>query len=103
MYLRDWGFRPHTAVDVGAFTGDWTTLVKGIYPSCVILMIEPQMQLRSVLDDLCARYDGVRCESALLGADDDVLLPFVHMGTGSSVFEEQALYRAPRCPCTRAH
>ncbi|MHA2219861.1 MAG: hypothetical protein ACXACY_28525, partial [Candidatus Hodarchaeales archaeon] len=41
-YLREWGFYPVTIVDVGAYHGDWTKIVKQMFPSAKVFMIEAQ-------------------------------------------------------------
>ncbi len=84
------GFRPRTVVDVGAFRGDWTVLVKQVFPDAEVLMVEPQARLRSRLEDLCRRYDGIHYRSALLGAAEGTEVVFSEMATGSSVFEERS-------------
>lgn len=89
-YLKEWGFRPQTIVDVGAFHGDWTRFIKELYPDAAVLMIEPQDRWRLQLQDVCSYYKDVSMQSALLGADDGADVEFVEMATGSSVFEEQS-------------
>lgn len=88
--VRDWGFRPQTIVDVGAFRGDWTRLAKEVFPAAHVLMIEPQDALLPFLDDVSSYYPHVSHASVLLGADDGTAVEFVETasGTGSSVLEE---------------
>jgi FkbM family methyltransferase len=87
-YLRDWGFQPRTAVDVGAFCGDWTRLAKDVFPSCQIVMVEPQERRWLNLRDVCSECQDVSCEAVLLGASDGARVEFNEMSTGSSVFAE---------------
>jgi FkbM family methyltransferase len=41
IHLKKQGFEPKFILDVGACVGDWTTMVKSIYPQSEILMFEP--------------------------------------------------------------
>jgi len=91
--LRRWGFKPMTAVDVGAYTGEWTTMFKSIFSDAEVLMIEPQLQKQSTLEKVCSQFDGtVHVNNSLLGAGDDREVDFIEMETGSSVFEENSPY-----------
>ncbi len=88
-YLQTWGFRPKRVVDVGAYHGEWTHLVKSIYPATSVVMVEPQESKRAMLQQVCADLaPNVKLETALLGATENETVTFVEMETGSSVFEE---------------
>jgi len=87
-YLRKWGFRPRYVVDVGAYHGEWTLMMKEIFPESSVLMIEAQESKRARLETVCAQTPGVQVETALLGAAEGEAVTFVEMETGSSVFEE---------------
>jgi FkbM family methyltransferase len=91
--LRDRGFQPGFAVDVGAYLGEWTTLFKRVFPRANVLMIEAQEQKRELLQSVCDRYGpSVELRLALLGASSGREVRFVEMETGSSVYEEQSPY-----------
>lgn len=62
------GFRPRRIIDAGAFQGDWARLAHDIFPSATVLLIEPQPQLSSRLEQLCAKFTGWRFRPVLLGA-----------------------------------
>lgn len=92
-YLREWGFRPQHVVDVGAYHGEWTRMVKAIYPEANVLMVEPQESKRNTLEQVRADFaPDVRLETTLLGATENETVEFVEMETGSSVFEELSDY-----------
>jgi FkbM family methyltransferase len=90
-YLRDWGFSPRTVVDVGAYQGEWTRLVKEIFPAARVLMVEPQTGKQAALRQVCDAYPGeVVLSSELLGPEDGRTVEFAEMETGSSVYEERS-------------
>lgn len=89
-YLKEWGFRPGLVIDVGAFRGEWTRMVKGIFPDTSVLMVEAQRSTEQSLRDVCGYYDGVDYSIALLGPQDGLTVSFTEMLTGSSVFEEKS-------------
>jgi FkbM family methyltransferase len=87
--LRGLGFRPATAVDIGAYHGEWAIAFNEIFPSASVLMIEGQESKRARLETLSMRHPRkLDFEIALLGAADDMKVTFCEMETGSSVFEE---------------
>jgi hypothetical protein len=90
-YLKAWGFRPRTVVDVGAYEGEWTRMVKGLFPEARVLMVEPQEQKQEGLRRLAeAHAPDLHLAPALLGPRDGEVVEFVEMESGSSVFEEQS-------------
>lgn len=98
-YLRERGYRPRRIVDVGAYHGEWTRLVKEIFPQASVLMVEAQEPKRARLERVCAELGPeVTVAHALLGARDGEAVEFVMMETGSSVLEEQSAY-----PRTKTH
>jgi FkbM family methyltransferase len=80
---------PKTVIDVGAFEGDWSRMARKTWPDSRILMVEPnlakQAHLTVVAGDLNA---SVFCE--LLGAEDNVVVPYNVMESGSSVLSERS-------------
>ncbi len=92
-YLKNWGFNPSVAVDIGASGGEWTRAFKGIFPSAKVLMVEAQEKMALRLQEVCKDYSGeVFYEVALLGATDDAQVVFAEAGFGSSIFEENSTY-----------
>ncbi|MGD9703376.1 MAG: FkbM family methyltransferase [Acidimicrobiia bacterium] len=87
--LRDWGYRPAFAVDVGAFIGEWTDLFRRVFPTCRVLMVEPQAEKQTALRAVCSRApDAIRAVQALVGPTDGTEVEFFEMETGSSVLPE---------------
>lgn len=92
-YLRDWGYCPKTIIDVGAYHGEWTQMVKKVFPTAKVLMVEPQENKKEILEFVCKSYKNeVFLETALLGASEGKEVHFIEMETGSSVFEENNTY-----------
>lgn len=88
-YLKDWGFHPRYVVDVGAYHGEWTGMLKGIFPEAQVLMVEPQQSKRARLEQVRDRFTpDVLLKTVLLGATEGEAVPFVEMESGSSVYEE---------------
>lgn len=88
-YLKEWGYNPKFAVDVGAYCGEWTRMFKEVFPDTTILMIEPQVSKEKSLRNLSQIYkQNVFLETELLGASAGKEVQFTEMETGSSVFEE---------------
>ena len=91
--LKERGFRPRLAIDVGAYHGEWALLFKEIYPESQVLMIEAQEDKRTVLQSVTERVgSSIDFRIALLGATAGQSVRFVEMETGSSVYEEQSPY-----------
>jgi FkbM family methyltransferase len=82
------GFRPGVAIDVGAYSGEWTRSFKKIFPDARVLMIEPQEQLQSQLDQTVAQLQGVSCRQVLLGASEQDQVNFYQRETASSILPE---------------
>jgi FkbM family methyltransferase len=91
LALKRRGWSPATIIDVGAYTGDWTRMVRSIFPDAAVLMIEAQESKAETLRSVSAESEGkVELEITLLGATDGEEVRFVEMETGSSVFEEHS-------------
>lgn len=95
--LRARGFVPRRVVDGGACVGDWTRLVRSVFPDAEVLMIEPQQRHLATLKRFCERHaPKVEVAGALVGPDDRDGVPFVvlddaaGLGTGSSVLAENS-------------
>jgi FkbM family methyltransferase len=50
--IRARGFNPRGIIDVGANRGDWTRLVRSVFPTAPVLLIEPQDEMESPLREL---------------------------------------------------
>jgi FkbM family methyltransferase len=75
-------------MDVGAFVGDWARICLDIFPSSRIACIEPQDAPQQQLQRLAAANPRVHVLQTLLGRTviDDV--PFLEIGSGSSVLAQ---------------
>jgi len=87
--LKERGFRPKLAIDVGACAGDWTRQFKQVFPDCRVLMIEARSEMVDELAEVPKEFPGVGFRIACLGASNQ-FVDFAEMGTGSSVFHEQS-------------
>jgi FkbM family methyltransferase len=91
--LRERGFFPSFAVDVGAYEGEWAALFRSFFPECKVLMVEPQRQKQALLKRLVDQSNGaLRVSESLLGSEDGVEIDFFEMETGSSVMTELSPY-----------
>ncbi len=89
--LKERGFRPRLAIDIGAYHGEWTALFKAYFPESQVLMIEAQEDKRAKLQSVAERFgSSVELRIALLGAVGGQSVRFAEMETGSSVYEEQS-------------
>jgi FkbM family methyltransferase len=94
LSLRDKGVDLRAVIDGGACVGDWTRLLKKVYPGAQVLMVEPQARHRPTLDAVCKGFGGsVSAAHVLLGPAAQKDVPFNVLddgagGTGSSVLAE---------------
>lgn len=66
-------FSPELVLDVGANQGLWTTMAKDIWPDANFLLIEPQVEMKKHLDDLCSSSENVAWIEAGAGAEQGKL------------------------------
>lgn len=88
------GYRPASVIDVGAFEGHWTRLVRGVFPGVPVLMVEAQAGKLPALGTTAAQLRDVEVCHAALSATAGQTLTFYEMETGSSLMPEQS--NAPR-------
>jgi len=88
--IKRLGFNPATAIDVGAYVGDWTRSFKQVFPNSRVLMIEPQPSKAAVLIKVAKELCNVEPRLALLGARAEPTVAFHESETASSVLEESA-------------
>jgi FkbM family methyltransferase len=85
------GFKPRQIVDVGAYVGGWTRMVKSIFPEARVLMIEAQREREGDLRRVCGEFAGsVDYRMSLLGPTHQERAAFYQLETGSSVLFEQS-------------
>jgi FkbM family methyltransferase len=82
------GFSPQCAIDVGAYSGEWTAGLLELYPHTKVLMVEPQTARREQLEELKARHAGVELAAVLLGSTAAENVTFYQAETGSSVLRD---------------
>lgn len=83
------GLSPKTVIDVGAFEGAWSRMARQIWPNSSIFMFEPNLAKQKNLA-LVARDINASLFSELLGAEDDVVVSYNVMESGSSVLSERS-------------
>lgn len=83
LKLKQNGFRPNWAIDVGAFVGEWTLMLKSIFPDTAALMIEPLSEKKPFLEKICKDYPDCQYVSALVGAEEKEKIPFIIRESGS--------------------
>jgi FkbM family methyltransferase len=94
--LKERGVTPRAVVDGGAFVGDWTRLLKSVFPDARVLMIEPQTRHAEALRRLSRTFEPtVEFASRLLGPENRESVDFCVLddpggGTGSSVMPENS-------------
>lgn len=89
--MKRLGFNPVTIVDVGAYEGNWTLLIKNLFPDSKVLMIEAQPEKDAILQSVKLRFpQDVIYDIAVLGAEDGKEIVFFELETGSSVLEENS-------------
>jgi FkbM family methyltransferase len=86
--VRNLGFIPEFAVDVGAFNGEWTKMFKRIYPAAKVLMVEAQESKKDELLTTAQMLTDVDFSIALLGSKKGEEVNFYESETTSSVLIE---------------
>lgn len=87
--LRRRGVEPRSIADVGAFRGEWSRMVRGIWPHAQLAMIEGNAALEDRLVEVAGELHA-ELHCALVGAEDGEQVRFFTMGSGSSVFPERS-------------
>jgi len=94
--LSQYGFSPRTILDIGAYHGDWTRMVKIIFPKANIFMVEATPDNEKILESV---YEASGYEMALLGEKDKKKVLFfiadpkaTDITTGNSRYMEKTRY-----------
>lgn len=91
--MKHRGFSPKTIIDVGAYTGGWTSRVIKYYPEAKIIMCEAQPEKKTYLEKIKQTSPSqIEYHIGLLGSTEKESVPYYLMETGSSVFEENTEY-----------
>ncbi|HQY88875.1 MAG TPA: FkbM family methyltransferase [Tepidisphaeraceae bacterium] len=85
--LRRKGFMPKRTIDIGAFIGDWTTMLKSVWPESAVLMCEAQDEKKAVLDQVIARHKDVQLRLGLLSDVAGREFKFNVRESGSSMYD----------------
>lgn len=88
--LREIGMRAATIVDVGAYHGDWSRMIRSIFPSARIHMFEAQPGLAPRIRSVAQELGNAVAHSALLSSTEGEEMHFHVMGTGSSMRRENS-------------
>lgn len=97
QFLRGRGFEPGFVVDVGANSGHWTEMLKGVFPGARVLLLEPQPEMREPLDRLCAGTPDLRWIEVAAGAREETRLQTIWEDLqGSSFLPRPDAERAAR-------
>jgi FkbM family methyltransferase len=86
--MKHRGFRPKAAIDIGAYSGEWTLALRRLFPETRVLMVEPQAAQKDGLLALANVHDGVEFVSVLLGPTAASGVTFHQAETGSSVLRD---------------
>lgn len=91
--LQSYGFAPTGILDIGAYNGDWSRTIRGLYPTAYVLMIDGLAEKEPMLRQACTEIGNADYATALLGADERASTSFfvVHADgnqTGSSIYRE---------------
>lgn len=87
-HLKRCGFSPSAAIDVGAYSGEWTRTLLRLFPSTRVLMIEPQDVKKAELEMLCSSHSGLALATVLLGPKVAEHVGFYEGDTASSVLQD---------------
>lgn len=82
------GFSPCRTIDIGAYSGEWTSKLLELFPDAQVLMIEPQEIRRRELEALCSSHPRVELANVLLGSKETDSVPFYESDTASSVLQD---------------
>jgi hypothetical protein len=66
--LSEQGFSPEGIIDIGAHDGDWTRMIKSIFPAPPTLMTEARQEQEPILQRACRKLPDVDYVIALLGS-----------------------------------
>lgn len=80
------GFVPNGIIDVGANRGEWTQMAKSIFPNASVLMIEPQEEMRALLEKTCQILANVAWIQAGAGAEKGELVQTIWKDLNGSSF-----------------
>lgn len=86
--MKGRGFCPKVAIDVGAYSGEWTASLLQVFPQTRVLMIEPQPAKKEQLWAFTRVHQEVAFAPVLLGSAAASGVTFYQAETGSSVLRD---------------
>jgi FkbM family methyltransferase len=86
--VKENGFRPKAIVDIGAFVGDWSRMVRPLFPDVPIVMIDCNPESDEALRIAAEQIGGARRLITLLGPESREKVRLFQNGTGTSVLPE---------------
>ena len=93
--IKETGFVPSHALDIGAYEGSWAKAASVIFPGISVVMVEAQAEKQEYLERLHQYSEETfRYHIAMLGTENRESATFYKMdtssgSTGSSMYEEQ--------------
>jgi FkbM family methyltransferase len=95
--LKALGFEPEYILDVGANIGDWSRVMKEIYPQAKVLMLEASPTCGKDLDTTGNKY-----AISLVGKKNEIVEFYESpKGTGNSIYKEKTKYFTKVTPTLR--
>jgi FkbM family methyltransferase len=83
--LKQLGYYPRFAIDVGAYEGNWTKEFIEVFPKSIVLMIEAQQGKIKKLEEVCCINSNASYHIALLSDKDGKVTYFHENETASHV------------------
>jgi FkbM family methyltransferase len=84
--IKTRGFSPEFVLDVGANQGKWTRMAKDVFPKASFLLIEPQVEMRKPLNDLCSEFKDISWIEAGAGSKEGKLVQTIWDDLAGSSF-----------------
>jgi FkbM family methyltransferase len=88
--VRARGFVPNCILDIGANRGDWSRLAGTVFPDAKFLLVEPQQEMESALQEFCRTHKQSSVVMAGAGASNGELVQTIWEDLAGSSFLPQA-------------
>ena len=89
MFLEDIrarGFDPKGIIDIGANRGNWTRIALSVFPNARYLMIEPQEEMKELLNQFCGEHETLEYIQAGAGSESGELVQTIWEDLAGSSF-----------------
>lgn len=90
-YYKKLGFNPQNILDIGAYEGAWTKMIKNIFTSANVTMIEGNQEKKETLEKI-----GETIIAVLSKTDDDQILYYKcknGIPTGNGIYKENTSFK----------